>query len=81
MAWTEDSAAVVLDADVRLNDADLAQAGSYAGATLTLAITRKDGSITRTQVRSRIDTDDERDMFAAGGLLPRIANELLAAKG
>ena len=26
-------------------------------------------------------TDDERDMFAAGGLLPRIANELLAAKG
>ena len=51
------------------------------GATLTLAITRKDGSITRTPVRSRIDTDDERDMFAAGGLLPRIANELLAAKG
>ena len=51
------------------------------GATLTLAITRKDGSVTRTQVRSRIDTDDERDMFAAGGLLPRIANELLAAKG
>ncbi|MCK6402817.1 MAG: putative Ig domain-containing protein, partial [Sphaerotilus natans subsp. sulfidivorans] len=37
VAWTEDSAAVVLDADVRLNDADLAQAGSYAGATLTLA--------------------------------------------
>ena len=51
------------------------------GATLTLAITRRDGSVTRTQVRSRIDTDDERDMFAAGGLLPRIANELLAAKG
>ena len=47
------------------------------GAQLTLAITRRDGSVTRTPVRSRIDTDDERDMFAAGGLLPRIANELL----
>ena len=37
VAWTEGATAVVLDADVRLNDADLAQAGSYAGATLTLA--------------------------------------------
>jgi aconitate hydratase len=48
------------------------------GATLTLAITRRDGSVVRTPVRSRIDTDDERAMFSAGGLLPRIAAELLA---
>ena len=47
------------------------------GTQLTLAITRRDGSITRIPVRSRIDTDDERDMFDAGGLLPRIASEAL----
>lgn len=47
------------------------------GALLTLAITRRDGSVIETQVRSRIDTDDERRLFAAGGLLPCIANELL----
>jgi len=49
-----------------------------AGAQLTLAITHRDGRVTRTPVRCRIDTDDEREMFAAGGLLPRIASELLA---
>ena len=48
------------------------------GEQLTLAITRRDGSVTRIAVRSRIDTDDECDMFDAGGLLPRIASEALA---
>lgn len=48
------------------------------GALLTLMITRRDGGVTRTTVRSRIDTDDERNMFVAGGLLPRIAKQLLA---
>jgi aconitate hydratase len=48
------------------------------GAQLTLAITHGDGRVTRTPVRCRIDTDDEREMFTAGGLLPRIASELLA---
>ena len=48
------------------------------GEQLMLAITRRDGRVTRIAVRSRIDTDDEREMFDAGGLLPRIAAELLA---
>lgn len=48
------------------------------GAQLTLAITHSDGRITRTPARCRIDTDDEREMFTAGGLLPRIASEMLA---
>ncbi len=51
------------------------------GATLSLAIKRRDGSVTTTPVRCRIDTDDERDMFAAGGLLPRIAGEILGKSG
>lgn len=45
-------------------------------STLTLAIERKDGSIVRTPLRVRIDTDEERAVFAAGGLLQRIATEL-----
>ena len=48
------------------------------GEQLTLIITRPEGTVTRVPVRSRIDTDDERDMFDAGGLLPRIAGELRA---
>ena len=48
------------------------------GESLTLAVTRSDGRVTRAPVRCRIDTDDEREMFAAGGLLPRIAREFLA---
>ncbi|MBY4677661.1 DUF4347 domain-containing protein [Marinobacterium arenosum] len=36
-AFTEDGAAVVLDADVVINDAELAAADNYDGATLTLA--------------------------------------------
>ncbi len=47
------------------------------GETLTLLITRRDGSQLRASTRARIDTDDESQMFAAGGLLPRMANELL----
>lgn len=52
-------------------------AKSKPGARLMLVVTRRDGSVIETEVRSRIDTDDERDLFAAGGLLPRIADELL----
>ena len=47
------------------------------GSTLTLAITRQDGSVTKVPLRVRIDTDDERRMFAAGGLLPYMAKSLL----
>jgi len=48
------------------------------GVTLTLAIKRQDGSTTRVPVRCRIDTDEEREVVAAGGLLPRIRDELTA---
>ena len=48
------------------------------GSELTLAITRQNGDVTRVPVRCRIDTDEEREMFAAGGLLPRIAAEVLS---
>ena len=48
------------------------------GTVLTLAITREDGRVVRTAVRSRIDTDDECAIFRSGGLLPRIAAEFLA---
>ncbi|HEU0199834.1 MAG TPA: aconitate hydratase AcnA [Burkholderiaceae bacterium] len=44
--------------------------------TLVLAIRRRDGSTVRTPVTCRIDTTEERQIFEAGGLLPRIGNEL-----
>ncbi|MEI7430499.1 MAG: aconitate hydratase AcnA [Betaproteobacteria bacterium] len=47
------------------------------GEKMVLIITRHDGSQLRVATRSRIDTDDECEMFAAGGLLPRMAQELL----
>ena len=52
------------------------------GSELTLAITRQNGeaTLTRIPVFCRIDTDEEREMFAAGGLLPRIAAELLGQR-
>ena len=50
------------------------------GSEITLAITRQNGEVTRVPVRCRIDTDDERAMFAAGGLLPHIAAELLGQR-
>jgi len=43
---------------------------------LTLAIRRRDGSVVRTPVTCRIDTTEEGQVFEAGGLLPRIGNEL-----
>ena len=50
------------------------------GQILTLAISRCNGNVIKVPVRSRIDTDDESEMFASGGLLPRMAQELLAAR-
>jgi aconitate hydratase len=47
------------------------------GTVLTLAIARRDGRVERAPARCRIDTADEQRVFAAGGLLPRIASELL----
>lgn len=47
------------------------------GTVLTLLIHRRNGDIVRTQVKVRIDTHDEQQVFEAGGLLPRISAELL----
>ena len=45
-------------------------------SVLGLLIRREDGSAAEIRVRCRIDTSDERQIFAAGGLLSRIAEEL-----
>ena len=45
-------------------------------ARLTLSIARGDGTATRVPVQCRIDTDEEQAVFAAGGLLPRIRQQL-----
>ncbi|MES2186483.1 MAG: aconitate hydratase AcnA [Pseudomonadota bacterium] len=49
------------------------------GARLTLRIHRRDGSVQDTPVVCRIDTEEERQVFAAGGLLPRMRQEFLQA--
>jgi citrate synthase len=46
------------------------------GSIFNLAIRRKDGSVTCTRVKCRIDTSQERQVFEAGGRLPRIAREM-----
>ncbi|WP_043283846.1 aconitate hydratase AcnA [Paraburkholderia oxyphila] len=43
--------------------------------TLALSITRKNGEVVTAPVRCRIDTEEEAEIFRAGGLLPRIADE------
>jgi len=47
------------------------------GETLTLRVTRKDGQIVSVPVKCRIDTDEEVEIFNAGGLLPRISSEMM----
>jgi len=49
------------------------------GMNLTLLITRKNGELVRAQVKCRIDTQEEIQIFEAGGLLPRISSEILKA--
>ena len=49
------------------------------GTRLQLAIHRKDGSTDLATVVCRIDTEEERQVFAAGGLLPRMKQEFLQA--
>lgn len=49
------------------------------GSTLSLVIHRRDGSIAKTSVVCRIDTEEERQIFAAGGLLQRIETEFMKA--
>lgn len=47
------------------------------GSTLTLRIERKDGAAVSVPVTCRIDTDEEVQVFEAGGLLQRISREFL----
>jgi aconitate hydratase len=49
------------------------------GATLTLRIQRKNGEVVTAPVKCRIDTEEEAQIFNAGGLLPRISSEMLEA--
>jgi len=49
------------------------------GSELTLVIHRRDGSVTRAPVVCRIDTEEERQIFSAGGLLQRIETEFMKA--
>jgi 2-methylcitrate dehydratase (2-methyl-trans-aconitate forming) len=49
------------------------------GTTLTLRITRKNAEVVTVPVKCRIDTEEEAEIFNAGGLLPRISGEMLEA--
>ena len=52
--------------------------GAEPGADTTLAIRRRDGHESRAVLKCRIDTEEEQRIFAAGGLLRRISQEILA---
>ncbi|MDW8336088.1 MAG: Fe/S-dependent 2-methylisocitrate dehydratase AcnD [Tepidimonas sp.] len=47
------------------------------GATLTLAVHRKDGSTIHVPVRCRLDTAEEVSIYEAGGILQRFAQDFL----
>src|SRR5690606_38055608 len=47
------------------------------GSRLRLTIQRTNGHVDEATVTCRIDTDEERIVFAAGGLLPRMREEFL----
>ncbi len=47
------------------------------GARLRLRIHRADGSVSDAPVVCRLDTEEERQVFGAGGLLPRMRDEFL----
>ena len=49
------------------------------GATLTLVIHRRDGSTVEVPVTCRLDSDEDVQVYAAGGILPRFANDFIAA--
>jgi 2-methylcitrate dehydratase (2-methyl-trans-aconitate forming) len=46
---------------------------------LALRLTRKNGDVVTVPVKCRIDTEEEAEIFNAGGLLPRIADEISKA--
>jgi len=50
-------------------------------ATLTLVITRKDGSQVKVPVTCRLDTAEEVSIYDAGGVLQRFAQDFLESSG
>ena len=50
-------------------------------ATLTLVITRKDGSQVKVPVTCRLDTAEEVSIYVAGGVLQRFAQDFLESSG
>ncbi|HZJ95693.1 MAG TPA: Fe/S-dependent 2-methylisocitrate dehydratase AcnD [Thiopseudomonas sp.] len=52
-----------------------------AGNTMTLIINRANGEQVRVTMQSRLDTAAEVEVYAAGGVLQRFAQEFLAAEG
>ena len=49
------------------------------GATLTLVIHRKDGERIEVPVTCRLDSDEDVEVYEAGGVLQRFAQDFLAA--
>ncbi len=49
------------------------------GATLTVQITRKNGTVASLPVRCRLDTAEEVSVYEAGGVLQRFAQDFLAS--
>lgn len=50
------------------------------GATLTLVIRRRDGSVVEVPVSCRLDTAEEVSIYEAGGVLQRFAEDFLAGR-
>ena len=48
------------------------------GATLTLVIHRRDGSTAEVPVTCRLDSDEDVEVYEAGGVLQRFAQDFLA---
>ena len=55
--------------------------GRHPGARLTLRIHRQDGSQSQATVLCRLDSDEEVQIYEAGGVLQRFAQDFLAQAG
>ncbi|MGO1720462.1 MAG: Fe/S-dependent 2-methylisocitrate dehydratase AcnD, partial [Luteimonas sp.] len=49
------------------------------GATLTLVVNRRDGERIEVPMTCRLDSNDDLEVYAAGGVLQRFAQDFLAA--
>lgn len=54
--------------------------GPQPGSWMTLRIRHADGHLTETRLKCRIETAEESLVFAAGGILPRMAEQLRCAR-